>query len=148
MKLFDYYTESNCNLECAWQEAASVCGCKPWFVPSLEAEKMCFLLGNICFEQIMNLIENEERQLKCDCPRDCVYSKYSMSVSDRVIKERLTTRRWTNASNGDGFYKIGTDEQDGNDFSGSHWYNMGRISKIKISRMILNIKSVLMQVNI
>ena len=130
MKLFDYYTESNCNLECAWQEAATVCGCKPWYVPSLEGEKMCFVLGNICFEKMMNKIEKVGPQLPCNCPKDCVYSKYSMSVSDRVGLERLTSRRWTNTTNGDGFYKIGTDEQDGKDFSGSHWYNLGIFIKV------------------
>ena len=93
---------------------------------------MCFLLGNICYEETMNKIDTEETQLQCNCPKDCVYSKYSMSVSDRVVLERLTTRRWTNASNGDGFYKIGTDEQEENDFTGSHWYNMGEQMEIKI----------------
>ena len=125
LELFDYYTESNCQLECAWREAADICGCKPWYVPST-GEEMCFVLGNVCFDQIMKKIESGDKKLGCECAKDCVYSRYSMSLTDRIVMERLSSRKWTNETFGEGFYKIGTDEQDGNDFSGSHWYNLGK----------------------
>ena len=76
----------------------------------------------------MKKIEKEEIILDCDCKKDCVYTKYSLSVRDRLVLERLSSRGWTNESNaGEGFYKFGTDEMDGNDFSGSHWLNMGEM---------------------
>ena len=126
MKLFAYYTESNCKLECAWTRAAEKCGCKPWYVPSVDGEEMCFILGNLCFEQIMSKYENEEKEFDCVCPKSCEYSRYSMTLEDKVVLERLSSRRWTNKSNDDIVYKTGTDELDGSDYSGSHWYNMGK----------------------
>ena len=86
---------------------------------------MCFVLGQLCFDQIMKKIENHELDIECDCSKDCIYSKYTMSVKERTILERLTTRSWRNQTHGEGFYKIGTDELEDNRFSGSHWFNMG-----------------------
>ena len=60
LKLFDYYTESNCKVECAWSKAEEICGCKPWHVPAADGSKTCFVLGNVCFNQIMRKIKDEE----------------------------------------------------------------------------------------
>ena len=49
-----------------------------------------------------------------------------MSLRDKVILERTATKVFTDEGYGDDYLKIGTDELDGNDFSGSHWYNMGK----------------------
>ena len=34
------------------QYAETKCGCRPWHVPSEEGAKMCFVVGNICFQQV------------------------------------------------------------------------------------------------
>ena len=126
LQLFQYYTEANCKMECAWKHSSKTCGCKPWYIPALDGETMCYAMGQLCFDQTMKKIEKEEIILDCDCKKDCVYTKYSLSVRDRLVLERLSSRGWTNESNaGEGFYNFGTDEMDGNDFSGSHWLNMG-----------------------
>ena len=57
LDLFDYYSEANCRLECAWKKAEEICGCKPWFVPATDGSQVCFVLGNMCFEDIMKKIE-------------------------------------------------------------------------------------------
>ena len=44
LELFDFYTESNCELECAWKKAEELCGCRPWYVPS-KGSKTCFVFG-------------------------------------------------------------------------------------------------------
>ena len=129
LKLFDYYTENNCLIECAWSKAQEICGCKPWHVPSADGEEMCFVLGQVCFDQIMAKIEKGSIDVDCACEPDCTFSRYSLSVQDKFVLERLTTRSWSNITHSAGFHKIGTDEMEGNDMSGSHWYNMGEYLK-------------------
>ena len=94
MELFDFYTHSNCHLECAWRykcifeaiifshgdpivfrRAEEVCGCKPWHIPAIDGTQTCFILGNICFDQIMSKIETGKMDLSCDCEPDCVVSR-------------------------------------------------------------------------
>ena len=65
LELFDYYSENNCKLECAWNKAKQICGCKPWHVPSLPGDEMCFILGQVCFDQIMKKIEEDKMSLNC-----------------------------------------------------------------------------------
>ena len=44
---FDYW-----NLSLMFsQHAENKCGCRPWHVPSEDGAKMCFVLGNVCFNQ-------------------------------------------------------------------------------------------------
>ena len=33
------------------QHAENTCGCRPWHVPSEDGAKMCFVVGNVCFNQ-------------------------------------------------------------------------------------------------
>ena len=127
LEVFDYYSEANCRLECAWKKAEEICGCKPWFVPATDGSQICFVLGNICFEDIMKKIEMEEIEVKCDCQEDCILSRYTLSLKDKNIVERVSTRVWANKTGAPIYYRLGTDELDGNDFTGSHWYNMGKI---------------------
>ena len=139
LELFDYYTEANCKLECSWKRAGEVCGCSPWYVPATDGTQTCFILGNICFDQTMKEIQAGKIKLKCDCDEDCVISRYTLSVKDKTVLERLSVKMWTNKTGHGEFYRIGTDELDGNDFSGSHWYNMGnfRLHSSKILNITL-----------
>ena len=124
MKLFDYYTESNCKLECAWKKAEEICGCKPWHVPAEDGSSTCFVLGNVCFDQIMRKIHAEDIKLNCGCDQDCVYSRYTIALEDKTILERTSTNVHFNAP---GFYTMGTDQLLGTDFSTTKYFNMGRI---------------------
>ena len=36
------------------QFAETKCGCRPWHVPSEDGAKMCFVVGNICFQQVLS----------------------------------------------------------------------------------------------
>ena len=125
LKIFDYYTESNCKLECSWDKAEELCGCRPWFVPSLDGSTQCFVLGLMCFDDIMAKIEKNKVQLECKCEKDCTLSRYTLSLKDKTIVERVATKVWPNTTGSGVYYRIGTDELDGNDYTGSHWYNMG-----------------------
>ena len=124
LKLFDYYTESNCKLECAWSKAEEICGCKPWHVPAEDGSETCFVLGNVCFDQIMRKIKEEKIKLNCGCEKDCIYSRYTISLEDKTILERTSTNVHFNIP---GFYTMGTDQLHGNDFSTTKYHNMGRI---------------------
>ena len=129
LELFDYYTESNCQLECAWRKAHDVCGCKPWHVPAKDGTQMCFVLGNLCFDQIMTKIEDGLIDLECDCEKDCVSSRYTMSLRDKTVLERTSTRVFFDGAYGVDYIKFGTDKMDGSDYSDSDWYNMGEYLK-------------------
>lgn len=52
-----------------------MCGCKPWYIPAVDGTETCFILGNICFDQIMNKIETGHIEISCDCEPDCVVSR-------------------------------------------------------------------------
>ena len=137
LELFDFYSKSNCELECAWAKAEQICGCKPWHVPAGQGSNTCFVLGNVCFQQIMEKIKNEKITVDCGCSEDCVYSRYTlhtmytmytmfsrytMSLSDKQILERTSTGVFFQFP---GFAVLGTNEMLGNDFTKTSWYNMG-----------------------
>ena len=128
LKLFDFYTESNCLLECHWARAEDTCGCRPWHVPSLDQSQTCFVLGNVCFRQIMDKMEDGEMESDCDCSEDCVSSRYTMSVMDRTILERTSINIFENDNFGTKLPVIGTDQVIGNDFTKTQWYNMGKLT--------------------
>ena len=121
--MFDYYTESNCKLECAWAKAEEICGCKPWHVPAVDGSEICFVLGNVCFDQIMRKIKDEDIKLNCGCEKDCVYSRYTIALEDRKIFERTSPNVYW-----DGSYNLGTNQLLGTDFSQTRYHNMGRFS--------------------
>ena len=128
LEVFEFYSEANCNLECSWKKAEEICGCKPWFIPAKDGTTMCFVLGNICFEDTMKKIELGKISADCNCQEDCVINRYTLSVKDKTVLERTTTRVWTNKTGGIDV-RIGTDELDGNDYTKTHWYNMGEYLK-------------------
>ena len=57
------------------QHAENTCGCRPWHVPSEDGAKMCFVVGNVCFNQASS----------CSCFQDdflvldLVFVSYSIS---------------------------------------------------------------------
>ena len=121
--MFDYYTKANCELECAWKKAEEVCGCKPWHVPAEDGVKTCFILGNVCFDQIMNKIEKKKMKLDCLCQDDCSYSKYTLSLTDKKILERTTVKVYSQFPDN---YILGTDQLIGNNFQTKSYHNMGK----------------------
>ena len=121
--MFDYYTKANCELECAWKKAEEVCGCKPWHVPAEDGVKTCFIVGNVCFDQIMNKIQRSEVKTDCDCEDDCTNSRYTLSLEDKIISERTSTNVFFKAP---GFYTMGTDQLHGSDNSITSYHNMGK----------------------
>ena len=58
-----------------FRKAEEVCGCKPWYIPATDGTETCFILGNICFDQIMSKIETGKMELSCECEPDCVVSR-------------------------------------------------------------------------
>ena len=127
--MFSHYTESNCELECAWDKAEEICGCRPWFVPSPDSSKTCFVLGNVCFDQTMKKIERRKIVPSCQCDDDCSYNIYSISQQQDVILERTSPNVYEYGYNGivgnTDFGHIGTDALDGYDYETTYWFNMG-----------------------
>merc|ERR1719384_1586706 len=74
----------------------------------------------------MEKIKNEKLAVKWDCTEDCVYSRYTLSVSDKQILERTSTGVFFQFP---GFAVMGTNEMLGNDFTQTSWYNMGEYVK-------------------
>ena len=37
-----------------------ICGCKPWHVPAEDGTETCFVLGNVCFSQVMDKIRSKK----------------------------------------------------------------------------------------
>ena len=127
LELFEFYSEANCQLECAWKHAEEVCGRKPWFVPSSDGSQMCFILGNVCFYQIMRKIEKNSIQLACHCEVDCIISRYSLTIEDNESLERSSPKIFHDINYGENYINFGTDVLNGFEFSNSEWYNMGKL---------------------
>ena len=128
LQLFSFYSESNCRLECAWETAESVCGCRPWFIPSRNTSEVCFVLGNVCFHEIMEKVVRGEMNVTCDCEEDCIYSRYTIDVQDKLILERTSTDIWKHPLLGTTGL-LTTDEKVGEEF-GRRWFNMGKLFSI------------------
>ena len=130
LKIFSYYSESNCELECAWEKAEEICGCRPWFVPALDTSTTCFILGNVCFDQTMKKIEKKKLIPKCQCDKDCRHTAYSISMDDKVVLERLSPKlleySYYGIFNDPEYSTIGTEVLDGLNFDETYWYNMGK----------------------
>ena len=128
--LFVHYTKSNCELECAWNKAEEHCGCRPWYIPSLDSAKTCFVLGNLCFDHIMKKIEKKKISTDCECFDDCSYNQYSISQQENIIFERSAPRVFEYSFNGHvgdaQFGHFGTNAMDGLDFDETYWFNMGK----------------------
>ena len=129
LELFDYYTQSNCLLECSWRRAEAVCGCRPWYVPAVDGAEVCFVLGNLCFDQIMTKIDDGLIDVECECEKDCVTQRYTMSLRDKTVLERTSTSVYRDTWYGRDYLSVGTDKMDGSEFDDTDWYNMGEYLK-------------------
>ena len=133
-ELFAHYTKSNCELECAWSKAEEQCGCKPWYVPSLDSSQKCFVLGNLCFDQIMKKIEKKKILTNCECSEDCSYNQFSISQQENIIFERSAPRvfsePWLGIIGDTQYGHFGTNAMNGLDFDETYWFNMGNENKI------------------
>ena len=130
LKIFSHYTESNCELECAWNQAEEVCGCRPWFVPALDSSQTCFVLGNVCFDQTMEKIEKGEIATSCNCDEDCTKNLYSVTQKDDVLLERSAPKiysyDWYGINANPAYGTFGTNILDGFDYDKTYWSNMGK----------------------
>ena len=127
---FAYYTQSNCKLECAWKKAEEICGCTPWYIPAVDDSQMCFILGNLCFDQIIRNVEQGEIVLNCSCEKDCIRQRYTMSLRDKVVLERSQPEVYTEPSEFPSdllsmSISFDTDTIDGNEVELTSWYNLG-----------------------
>jgi len=125
-KLFAHYTKSNCLLECAWKHAENTCGCRPWHVPSENGAKMCFVVGNVCFNQVMEKIRVKKIFPTCSCKSDCVGSRYTLTVDNVETHERLSSGFMRHPI----FFErtstlVTTQEKHGSDVKAAGWYNLG-----------------------
>ena len=68
-------------------------------------------------------IEKEEMDLSCQCDEDCVFNMYSLS-KEKLISERSSPQTYSGNSE---LGRMGTDTLDGNDYTNTYWYNMGKI---------------------
>ena len=60
------YGEVNCLMEHIRGRAESACGCRPWYIKSMNNAPMCNTLGTICYETSMkNRTANLDAQEKC-----------------------------------------------------------------------------------
>ena len=129
-ELFSHYTKANCELECAWSRAEEQCGCRPWYVPSLDSAQTCFVLGNLCFDQIMKKIEKKKITTNCECSEDCSYNQFSISQQENIIFERSAPRvfsfPWMGIIGDTQYGRFGTNAMDGLDFDETYWFNMGK----------------------
>ncbi|TRY76833.1 hypothetical protein TCAL_12995, partial [Tigriopus californicus] len=54
LKWFDFYSKSNCLLECAWSNAQEHCGCVPWYLKEkIPKATICEFMGHACFQKIV-----------------------------------------------------------------------------------------------
>ena len=37
------------------QEAENICGCRPWNIPSEDGSTMCWVVGSVCFHQVLSV---------------------------------------------------------------------------------------------
>ena len=98
---------------------------KPWYIPAENGTETCFILGNVCFQEIVKKVLSKKINVTCDCHPDCVYSRYTIDVKDKELLERTSTNRWKHPFFGLDTGLFTTDEMGGADLK--KWYNMGKI---------------------
>jgi len=124
--LFAHYTMSNCLLECSWKFAEAKCGCRPWHVPSEDGAKMCFVVGNICFKQVMDQIRSKKVLPECECKKDCVGSRYTLTLQNMESHERLKSGFMRHPLFHERTSSLVTmEEKTGAEVRPSGWYNLG-----------------------
>ena len=89
---FQYYSKTNCLLDCMMEIAEHTCGCRPWDYPRAEeienknSQHICEFYGNSCFNHILANKTNPE------CERKCISSCEEVSYSVIVSHEPLDPR--------------------------------------------------------
>ena len=95
----------------------------------MDSSKTCFVLGNLCFDQIMNKIENKKITTNCECSEDCSYNQFSISQQENIIFERSAPMvynfKWAGINADTQYGHFGTNAMDGLDFDETYWFNMG-----------------------
>ena len=70
------YTRIGCEMECAMEQAISICQCIPWYYPNEdEGIPMCEMFGAFCFDIIMSE-DSYYRDCKFRCLTDCHETAY------------------------------------------------------------------------
>lgn len=84
LKIFNIYTKSNCEYECAIERASRVCLCRPWNIPRPDTENItfCSTFGNICF---MKFMSDSSPFQNCNCSVNCEATTYSITKTSSVI---------------------------------------------------------------
>ncbi len=93
LRMFPTYSEANCFLECAWEHAADICECAPWFLlDKFPATAMCELYGNRCFRNIIDHRFDGDIPCQYECLPDCEKVHYVV-VKDDPKSDGQTTQR-------------------------------------------------------
>lgn len=72
LKLFPFYSESNCILELAWRDGLRACRCVPWYLRShFPAEHLCYGAENACFKRIVDNRYSDATSRSSSCKADC-----------------------------------------------------------------------------
>ena len=70
------YTKIGCEMECAMEQAISICQCIPWYYPNEdEGIPMCEMFGAFCFDIIMSE-DSYYWNCKFRCLKDCDETAY------------------------------------------------------------------------
>ena len=77
MKSVKNYSKINCEHECAYMKAVSLCKCSPWFYKNnFTAEPICEMFGGYCFDQVMS-----SRKFYKECSDLCLDDCSGMHLS-------------------------------------------------------------------
>lgn len=79
---YPQYSEANCMLECAWNQAEKACQCVPWFLKELfPRAHMCELFGNKCFKDMINARYRKQMRGICQpvCLPDCETTEFQVN---------------------------------------------------------------------
>ena len=85
MKLFQRYSKSGCEYECALLKSSQTCGCRPWNLPDVlnNRTKICDLLGNFCFHNTLN---SPMTYQNCNCYSDCQTTRWTFFRHSQLKK--------------------------------------------------------------
>ena len=76
LKFLTSYTKIGCEMECAMEQAISICQCIPWYYPNEdEGIPMCEMFGAFCFDIIMSE-DSYYWNCKFRCLKDCDETAY------------------------------------------------------------------------
>lgn len=64
------FSSSLCYMECRYELALKLCGCRPLFYHNFNG-KLCDLKGLLCIAQNSKYLTKPPSQIGCDCPQPC-----------------------------------------------------------------------------